>query len=70
VVHEADLTKEGWQESWTLGGVPKGETVTLRREGLSEAVRVEAGSFYEKGTFRFASDGLYRALFSLPEGER
>lgn len=70
VVHEADLTTEGWQESWTLGGIPKGETVTLRREGLSEAVRVGAGSFYEKGTFRFASDGLYRILFNLPEGER
>lgn len=70
VVHEADLTKEGWTESWTLSGVPKGETVILRREGLSEAVRVMAGSAYENGTFRFAGDGVYKAVFGLPEGER
>lgn len=70
VVHQPELTSTGWREDWTVTGIPKGETVTMRREGLSDAVRVDAGTFYTSGVFRFAKDGVYRALFNLPEGER
>ncbi|MGV3616281.1 MAG: hypothetical protein ACO1SV_13185 [Fimbriimonas sp.] len=70
VVHQPDLTPAGWQEKWRVGGIPKGETLTMRREGLSEAVRVEAGAFYAAGMFRFSNNGDYYAQFNLPVGER
>lgn len=70
IVQTPELTKTGWREEWTITGIPKGETVTMRREGLRDAVRVDAGTFYQPGVFRFAKDGVYRAGFNLPEGER
>jgi hypothetical protein len=70
IVHQPELTPTGWREDWTVTGIPKGETVTMRREGLSDAVQVDAATFYTPGVFRFAKDGVYRAGFNLPEGER
>jgi len=70
VVHRPELTQTGWKEEWSLEGIPRGETMTLRREGLSEAVKVQAGSAYTNAVFRFTANGSYRAEFDLPVGER
>jgi hypothetical protein len=69
VTQVPEVNGKGWKEEWAVQGIPKGETVILRREGLSEDVRIE-GDAYSNGAFNFGQDGSYRARFVIPEVSR
>ena len=70
VVQSMDLTDSGWFETFEVSGLPLGESIFLRREGLSERVDVRTNLDLAQGTFAFRSDGKHRIDFTLPAGER
>lgn len=70
VSHRPEVIPNGWTEMWQVSGLPKGESIQLRREGLSSAVRIESDATWGKGHFLFTRNGEYRASFNLPAGER
>ncbi len=39
VVHQPDSIENGWTESLGISGLPRGESVTLKRPGLSQAIK-------------------------------
>jgi hypothetical protein len=65
-----ELTAQGWRETWSLSGLPKGQTIRLRREGLSEAVTARTALPFQDGQWTFAANGDHAIDFQLPAGER
>ncbi|MBC8064763.1 MAG: hypothetical protein H7Y17_08035 [Chlorobia bacterium] len=66
VQHRPDTTPTGWRETIQIKGLPKGEKLVLRREGLSRGPRVFGGTPFEKGAWTFIADGEYALGFDLP----
>ena len=65
IVHQPDSTKNGWKESLTLSGLPEGQTITLRRPGLSEAVKPSAPF-----PLVFNSNGTQQITFAVKESTK
>jgi hypothetical protein len=69
VQQKPELTKTGWIESWEVKGLPRGEVIRLRREGLSEGViatgRPSGGSPFAQDGWAISSDGEQRLIFDI-----
>ena len=66
ITHSPDARLERWQEEFRINGLPAGETLVLRREGLSEAVRTNIAN----GAWTFSANGTYPLSFQIVEVER
>ena len=70
VRHRPESTQDGWTETLTVKGLPRGGSIALRREGLSGGVDVGGQVPFKNGKWTFARDGAYRLTFSLRRGSR
>ena len=65
-----ELISGGWREAWTLGSLPRGQSVVLRREGLSPGVRATGDSVQKDGTLRFDRNGESVVTYTVQEAGR
>ncbi len=63
VTHRPELRLGSWREDLRIDGLPKGERLILRREGLSEAVRTTL----ENGAWTFSENGDHALTFQIQE---
>ena len=64
VTHRPDRWQSGWKETITLSGLPTGQEVYLRREGLSQAIGVTSNPDFAKGHWTLSHNGTFEFKFS------
>lgn len=70
VRHRPELATNGWTEKLNLAGLPAGQTLVLRREGLSKSLTIGGSPVVKDGAWTFNANGDYQLTFASSEGSR
>ena len=68
-IHERpDVDRSGWHETYVVDGLPEGEILTLRREGLSKSVKVGGQLKFSNDRWMFKTNGDFEVTFDTSGG--